>query len=259
MRVPILMYHRVGDAHNAWEQKYCVSPERFRRHMQRLARDGWRAISLTHFFDWLEARAPLPERPFLLTFDDGFLGIHTHAAEVLTQLRWPAAVFLVSALTGQTDLWGARHNPSGATYPLLDASQINELAACGFDFQSHTRSHADLPTLDDAELRRELQDSRLELASLLGKPVDYLAYPYGHLDARVIDFTRDAGYRAAFSVQPGFNRPDVDRYRLRRLDVFGTDTATQLARKMRLGTNDGSLANGLRYQISRVRARLGLQ
>jgi peptidoglycan/xylan/chitin deacetylase (PgdA/CDA1 family) len=86
--------------------------------------------------------------------------------------------------------------------------------------------------------------------------VDFLAYPYGHYDDRVLNAARAAGYRAAFSVQPGFNRRDVDRFRLRRLDVFGTDTARALVRKITLGSNDGSLGNWLGYGANRLLARL---
>jgi peptidoglycan/xylan/chitin deacetylase (PgdA/CDA1 family) len=258
VRVPILMYHRVGDAHNDWERKYCVSPQRFSDHMRTLSSAGWRAVSIEDFFAWLDGRAELPDRSFLLTFDDGFLGVHEHAAPVLAELGWPATVFLVSQLIGQRDAWCETHNPSGVTYPLMDVSHIRELRSQGFSFHSHTRNHADLPTLDDRLLNEQLAGAREDLQALLGAEVTYLAYPYGHYDDRVLQAAQAAGYRAAFSVQPGFNRRDIDRFRLRRLDVFGTDSAAALRRKITLGSNDGSLGHNLRYGANRVLARLGL-
>lgn len=257
-RIPVLMYHRVGEAHNDWERKYCVSPQRFADHMRTLARAGWRAVSIEDFFAWLDGRAELPGQSFLLTFDDGFLGVHEHAAPVLTALGWPATVFLVSQLIGQRDDWCEAHNPSGVTYPLMDASHIRELRGQGFSFHSHTRNHADLPTLDDSQLHDQLAGSRIDLQALLGEETAYLAYPYGHYDDRVLKAAHAAGYQAAFSVQPGFNRRDIDRFRLRRLDVFGTDSAAALRRKITLGSNDGSLGHSLRYGASRVLSRLGL-
>ena len=257
-RIPVLMYHRVGQAHNDWERKYCVSPARFSEHMHTLARAGWHAVALESFFAWLKGEITLPEKAFLLTFDDGFLGVHEHAAPVLATLRWPTAVFLVTRSIGRRDDWCEAHNPGGATYPLMDAHHIRELRAQGFSFQSHTRTHADLPTLDDRILRDELVGARNDLQDLLGEAVDYLAYPYGRHDERVLRAAREAGYRAAFSVQPGFNRRDVDRFRLRRLDVFGTDSASALRRKTTLGSNDGSLAHAAAYAASRVMARVGL-
>lgn len=257
VRVPVLMYHRVGEAHNDWERKYCVSPQRFSNHMRTLTRAGWRAVSIEDFFAWLDGRAELPEQSFLLTFDDGFLGVHEHAAPVLTALGWPATVFLVSQLIGQRDAWCEAHNPSGVTYPLMNASHIHELRGQGFSFHSHTRSHADLPTLGDQQLHDQLAGARADLQALLGEAVPYLAYPYGHYDDRVLQAAQAAGYLAAFSVQPGFNRRNVDRFRLRRLDVFGTDSAVALRRKITLGSNDGSLGHSMRYGANRVLARLG--
>lgn len=251
------MYHRVGDAHNEWERKYCVSPQRFSAHMHTLARTGWQPVTIDAFFAWLDGSIELPEQSFLLTFDDGFLGVYEHAAPVLAKLGWSATVFLVSQLIGKRDAWCEAHNPSGVTYPLMDVTHIRELRAKGFSFHSHTRNHADLPTLDDNVLHEQLAGARADLQTLLGDAVDYLAYPYGRYDDRVLHAAQAAGYRAAFSVQPGFNRRDVDRFRLRRLDVFGTDSAAALRRKITLGSNDGSLSHSLRYASSRLLARLG--
>ncbi len=257
-RVPVLMYHRIGDAHNAWESKYCVSPDRFADHMRTLGERGMNACPIDDFVAWMTGEQSLPKGSFLLTFDDGFLGVYEHAAPVLRELRWPAAVFLVSALIGEQDHWCKTHNPSGETYPLMTAGQIRELREQGFSFHSHTRTHASLPTLDDATLTDQLSGARQDLQALLGESVDYLAYPYGHYDDRVLRAAREAGYRAAFSVQPGFNRRNIDQFRVRRLDVFGTDTARALVRKIALGSNDGSLGNWLRYGVNRLIAKLGI-
>ena len=255
-RIPILMYHRVGEANNDWERKYCVSPARFARHLHALAETGWRAVALTSFFAWLDGSTTLPEKSYVLTFDDGFLGVYDHAAPVLTALRWPSTVFLVTGLLGKRDEWSAAENPAGATYPLMDARHIHELRAQGFSFQSHTRTHPDLRALDDATLLDQLAGARSDLQDLIGEEVDSLAYPYGRYDERVLRAAEQAGYRAAFSVQPGFNRRGVDRYRLRRLDVFGTDSPAALRRKITLGSNDGSPAKVVAYAASRILARV---
>jgi peptidoglycan/xylan/chitin deacetylase (PgdA/CDA1 family) len=175
---------------------------------------------------------------------------------VLQGLGWPFTVFLVSGLVGQQDHWTRNSNPDGVAYPLLDAAEIRDMQRAGVAFHSHTRTHASLPTLDDERLAAELDGSRADLQALLGTPVDLLAYPFGHVDERVARAAKQAGYRAAFSTQPGFNRRDVDRHRIRRIDVYGTDTPARLLRKMKLGTNDGSVANLARYYWGRARSRL---
>lgn len=255
-RVPVLMYHRVGHAGNAWEARYCISPGNFAAHMQALAGKGYRAVGIDELVNWLEGGPPLPEGAIVITFDDGFRGVREHAMPVLERLAWPFTVFLVSDLIGQEDRWTRATNPAGVTHPLLDADEIHDMQRRGVAFHSHTRSHASLPTLDDAGLADQLAGSRTVLAELLGHEVPYLAYPFGHLDERVEAATRAAGYRAAFSCQPGFNRRDVNRFRIRRIDVFGTDTPAVLLRKVKLGSNDGSLKHAARYYLDRLQARL---
>lgn len=255
-RVPVLMYHRVGEARNAWEARYCISPNGFAAHMRALAKKGYRAVGIDALVDWLEGGPPLPEGAILVTFDDGFRGVREHALPVLEAMGWPFTVFLVSDLIGQEDHWTRASNPDGVTHPLLDANEIRDMQRRGVAFHSHTRSHASLPTLDDATLADQLAGSRAALAELLGHDVPYLAYPFGHVDERVESATRAAGYRAAFSCQSGFNRRDVNRMRIRRIDVFGTDTPAMLLRKVRLGSNDGSLGHAARYYLDRLKARL---
>lgn len=254
--VPVLMYHRVGQANNAWEARYCIAPTAFAAHMRALAGKGYHAVGIDALVDWLEGGPPLPEGALVITFDDGFRGVREHALPVLEALGWPFTVFLVSDLIGQEDHWTRASNPDGVTHPLLDADEIRDMQRRGVSFHSHTRSHASLPTLDDDQLMDQLAGSRAALSALLGHEVPYLAYPFGHLDERVEAAARTAGYRAAFSTQPGFNRRDVNRLRIRRLDIFGTDTPAMLLRKVKLGSNDGSLAHATRYYLDRLADRL---
>lgn len=256
-RIVVLMYHRIGTANNAWERKYCVSPQRFAEHMRKLAGLGMRAVDIKAFVAWLDGKAELPDGSFLLTFDDGFRGVHEHALPVLEQLQWPATVFLVTGLIGQQDDWTKSHNPAGVTYPLLSAAEILDMSRRGFSFHSHTCDHADLTAVDDANLSDQLTRSRSALRESFGFESDFLAYPFGHVDERVEQAAVTAGFKAAFSTQPGFNRRDVNRFRIRRLDIFGTDTPQMLSRKIRFGTNDGTLFHAAAYYWNRFASRLG--
>lgn len=255
-RISVLMYHRVGDSHNDWEARYAIPPGQFAAHMHALADKGYRAIAIDTLIDWLEGGSDLSDRDILITFDDGFRGVYDHALPLLEDLGWPFTVFLVSDLIGKQDIWTRAENPDGNTYPLLNEDEIRDMQRRGVSFHSHTRSHADLPTLNDAQLADQLSGSREALTALLGKEVRYIAYPFGHLDDRVEHAAREAGYRAAFSTQPGFNRRDANRFRIRRIDVYGTDTSAMLLRKIKIGSNDGGIGHTARYYLNRVKERL---
>lgn len=255
-RIPVLMYHRIGHASNPWEQKLCVSPENFRGHMHKLASKGFTACSIDDFFHWLDGNTELPGKSVLITFDDGYSGVYQHAFPVLQKLNWTATTFLVSGLLGEQDAWCRDENPSGQSHPLMSPGEIRTMHAEGFSFHSHSRNHADLTQLDRETLENELRGSREDLESLLDIRVPYIAYPYGRHNDNVINAVKQAGYSAGFCVKPGFNRHDVDRFAIRRMDIYGTDTPTQLLRKATYGINKGTWRESLKYYAKQVWRKL---
>lgn len=256
-RVPVLMYHRVESVIRPSERRYAVTAAQFAGQLDWLAAHGWQPCTLAAFMAWYLDGASLPDRSVLITFDDGFAGLHTHVLPQLARRRWPATVFLVSALTGGHEGWLAREQQAAGTpHALLSAAQIAEMASAGFEFHSHSRHHARLTELDDPHLADEVAGSRAELQQLLGTPVEAIAYPYGGVDERVRQAVQRAGYRLGFSVDPGFNRAAGPALAVRRLDITGFDTPARFGRKLSLGTNDGSLAYQLRYVGRRLAARL---
>lgn len=257
-RIPVLMYHRIGDIQNDSERKYCVSPVNFAAHLHALATKGYKPCTIDEFMQWRRSEIDLPENTLLITFDDGFLGVCEYGLPALSTYGWPAVMFLVSGLLGKNDIWCQGHNPSKASYSLVGEKEVGLLRDNNFALFSHTRTHADLTQLNDAELLNELSGSRQDLEDLLGVPVPYLAYPYGRYNNRVVEMVKKSGYSAAFSVQPGFNRRDVDPYRIRRIDVFGTDGPIQLLRKIKYGSNDGSWRQSIGYYSKRLRHAMGL-
>lgn len=254
VRVPVLMYHRVGQPDHAADL-YCVTPERFAAQMKALAKAGYQAVLMDDFAAWRRGLRPLPEGAFVLTFDDGFAGVCTDAAPVLKGLGWPATVFLVGNKIGQQSDWQVTTDYPMAPHPLLDARQIQALAAQDFSFQSHSLLHHDLTTLEEAALATDLQQARARIAEVTGVVPAYLAYPYGRHDQKVTAAAARAGHELGFTVESGFNRRDGDPYKIRRLDVFGTDTPRMLLRKLRLGTNDGRFSQLMQYYLQRALRR----
>lgn len=256
-RLPALMYHRVGGAETSAERRYCVSPTRFRDHMHALRDAGYQAISLSSFVAWSRGESSLPGRSLLITFDDGFMGVHDDAAPLVESLGWPATMFLVSSLIGSTDAWDTNEaQPRRRSYPLLGWPEIHAMRQGGWSFGSHSRTHADLPTLPDEQLEDQLRGSKAELEAGLEQAVDTLAYPYGRFDSRIAQAAAAAGYTMAFSTRSGFNHPGQDPFAVRRIDVAGTDTARDLLRKVQLGMNDVSMASLARYYATRLLQRL---
>lgn len=257
-RVPVLMYHRVDVNMALKERTCCVSPRLFSYHLHWLADQGYVPCKISEFDRWFRGEGGLPARSVLITFDDGFAGLLRHALPLLAKRNWPATVFLVSGLIGQHDQWTTREFGAAGANALLDRSQIAEMVRHGIEFHSHSRMHSDLTQLDDAALEAEVRGSRVDLQQLLGTAVDYFAYPFGRFDHRVRAAVQAAGYRLAFSVNPGFNRPCSERLAVRRLDITGSVSRARFGRMVSMGTNDGSFAHHVRYLGRRALSRIGL-
>lgn len=218
MAVPILMYHVISKAPpGVANAELWVDKDVFADEMRALQAAGYTAITLQQAWDGWRHGGPLPRKPVVLTFDDGYLSHYTHAKPVLRRLGWPGVLYLTTKSIG----------PGGLT-----VKQVRGLIKAGWEIDSHTLTHADLTALDDAALARELEDSRAELRRRFGVPVHFFAYPAGRNDARVREATRAAGYLAATTVEEGVARGADDPFALKRVRVNATDTAESLLRRL---------------------------
>jgi peptidoglycan/xylan/chitin deacetylase (PgdA/CDA1 family) len=217
MPIPILMYHVIAKAPPGVTNAHLwVDRDVFAEQMRALHDAGYTAITLQQAWDGWKHGGPLPRKPLVLSFDDGYLSHYTHAKPVLRALGWPGVLYLTIKAIG----------PGGLTQ-----RQLRALLKAGWELDSHTLTHPDLTTLDDAALAHELTGSRRELQRRFGVPANFFAYPTGRHDARVRAAAQAAGYRAATTVVPGVATGRDDAFALPRVRVDATDTAeTLLAR-----------------------------
>lgn len=143
------MYHAIADppADAAWPHLY-VSPAELRAQLAWLDRHGFTAVTLSDVWRNWHHRGRLPERPVVLTFDDGYRSVAVEALPLLQARGWPAVLNLKVGNIGRDGL-SERH--------------VGKLLAAGWDLAAHTLTHPDLRTLDDAALEREVAGSRSEL------------------------------------------------------------------------------------------------
>lgn len=214
-----LAYHGLADVPLARDESRLFSrPSDLRRQVRALRRWGYTLVSFGDL-----ARLAADGRAAghaALTFDDGLAdNLHT-LVPVLRELEAPASVFVVSGWLGQ------QHPDSSSPARLLTADELVELAAAGIEIGAHTASHSDLVNLSDREALRELKESKEQLESILGKPVDLVAYPYGSANEATVAACRAAGYRAACLTES--NGSWDDPYRLPREAMGNRDTVPGL-------------------------------
>ncbi len=232
-RVPILLYHLIQRSGPVADPSMAVPQRRFDEQLAWLSEAGFQALTLSRVVDYVRGGRAVPPRSFALTFDDGFLSTYRLARPVLVRLGMPAAVFLVSNLLGKQGEW-MHDEPSGPQL-LMNADQVLVMRDEGFEFGSHGCTHTRMTRLDASTLTAELVRSREQLSRLLEREVETVAYPHGATDARVVRAARRAGYTSGLSVTAGWNHPQTDLMRLRRIVVTAHDTGASLLMKMILG------------------------
>jgi heparosan-N-sulfate-glucuronate 5-epimerase len=215
----VLCYHAVSDD---WRAALAVSPERFRAQLAHLAGRGYRGVT---FAEALGGRGG--GRRVAITFDDGYRSVSQLARPILESYGMPATVFVPTDHIGSErpmgwpgiDRWHG--GPHEAELTPMSWEEAHELVGLGWEIGSHSCSHPQLTTLDDARLRAELEDSRAECERRLGRPCESLAYPYGDVDDRVMEAAMAAGYSAAAAVTALVGPPSP--YRWPRVGVYQVD------------------------------------
>lgn len=197
----VLAYHSIHAVEPGIDAPDVIaSPQALERDVRTLLDAGYRFLTADDLVTETGGGQPAG-RTALVTFDDGWLDGLTVAAPMLSRLGVRATFFLCPGL------WGNHDPRMGEAGHVLTAEDARGLAAAGMDLGAHSMTHPDLRTLGDAELQRELADSRAAVEALTGRPCRSLAYPFGLHDARVQRAVADGGFDLAFTYEPGPWRP----------------------------------------------------
>jgi peptidoglycan/xylan/chitin deacetylase (PgdA/CDA1 family) len=220
------MYHSVSAAPSPSTRGLSVTPSAFAGQLALLAERGLTPVTTAALAaHWRTAgRTPLPARPVLITFDDGYEGVHRHALPVLAEHGFVATLFVTTGW-----LRGA-YDTGGGLDTMLDWSQVRELAGWGVEIGGHSHTHPQLDQLDDARLWAELTRCTDIVTGELGRAPASFAYPYGYSSRRVRHAVRRAGYRQAVAVGNALCRRGQGPYALRRLTVRRATGIEEFAR-----------------------------
>jgi peptidoglycan/xylan/chitin deacetylase (PgdA/CDA1 family) len=227
MKLTILMYHKVDELHRGVRHPgNYVPPTEFTHQLDALLAWGYRTVT---FGDWLDfregrGRSDMPEKPLIVTFDDGYTCFDEHAWPALRARGMGATVFLVAGQIGGTNAWESDE----ITLPLLDATRILALQSEGVQFGSHSVTHRPLARIPVDDAREELVQSREILGNLLGREVDVFAYPFSNQSDTVRKLAAEAGYRSAVRGKGRMNSRSTDPFGLRRIKVEPEATVTGL-------------------------------
>jgi peptidoglycan/xylan/chitin deacetylase (PgdA/CDA1 family) len=212
LRVPILMYHYVGNNPNPADRQrdtLSISPDKFEAQVKYLRDNGYTSISLDTLYAALKKQTSLPAKPVILTFDDGYIDFYVNAYPILKAYNISATVFVITGFVGQ---------PAYLTWP-----QIKEMSdSQSISIEAHTVHHSHLPSISDDAAVYELAESKKMLEQMLGIPVNFIAYPFGSTDERIMNIAKNVGFVGGVGTWPDKIQSEGAIYDLPRERINGS-------------------------------------
>lgn len=267
--VAVLAYHGIrGDDWRAGSMAFenlHLRSSTFADHCA-IVREACHPISLDAWRASLAGGPPLPDRPVLITFDDGYRSVATLAAPVLAALGLPAVVFACSGpIEHRSLLWFdalAAREGEAAVEPSKGLDHARWLAACGtpvtvadddpralmtpddtrglaahgIELGGHTVWHSVLARSDAAEQHAAIARNREALERWSGQPVRAFAYPNGRpridYDDRTVAIVRESGFDFGFTTRGAFATPGEPRFEHSRFMMLSAVTGAELAHRL---------------------------
>ncbi|WP_025183837.1 polysaccharide deacetylase family protein [Leptospira kirschneri] len=204
--VPVLCYHHLAPQGGPMGG-YNLHPNLLEEQFKFLKAAGYQTVRLDQFYSYINGKKPsdFPDKPILLTFDDGSKTHWEVLVPLLKKYGFTASIFIYPSIIS-----------SGKKYYMTWDQLNNALDSGVLDLGSHTLYHPKLPTMSRALIRKQLLESKQILETKTGRKVIDLAYPFGLFDPRVIEEAKAIGYRMAFTVNPGKNLPGTPVYNIHR-------------------------------------------
>lgn len=213
--VPVLLYHSVSPSRADGDDPWQVTLADFKQHMALVAASGRTPLTASGYARWLRGDTDLPQRPIVVTFDDGFSDFADAALPVLDDLGIAATLFVTTGWVGRPGM--------------LSPAALAELATVpSVELGAHSVSHPHVDVLGYERAAVEIGDCRRWLQDRIGSSVDSYAYPHGSHSARTRRLVVAAGYRSAYAVKNALSHAADDPFAVARYTVHAGTTRAQV-------------------------------
>jgi peptidoglycan/xylan/chitin deacetylase (PgdA/CDA1 family) len=225
VQIPILMYHYVSDpppGAGELRQDLSVSPQRFRAQLQYLREQGYESITLADLALALTRGTPLPLKPVILTFDDGYADAYTNAFPLLKEFGYSGTFFLMTKPIDENNV------------AYVSWTQVKEMHAAGMKFEPHSYNHPDMTGRGYEFLVFQILAPKEAIEARTGETCRFFGYPSGRYDQFVIDVLRSANFWGAVTTEQGATHTAGGLFALHRVRIRGSDDLATFARKLTL-------------------------
>lgn len=212
--LPVLMYHHISKDKSQWND-YVVSLEEFESDLEYLASHGWHSISVRELLAWYDGEFEMPEKPFMITFDDGFESTLAYAEPLLAEYGFCGVVAVIGSVCGDV-LKYEKHDPEFSNISWEEAAEMAERGV--IEVQCHTWDmHTSWPRCGCRKKRGESSEAyqaalRADLEQFLRESsahgvdlVPAIAYPFGAFSEETGEIALEEGFEVVFTCWERFN------------------------------------------------------
>ena len=207
----VLMYHSVNSKESR-SNDYVITPNAFEADLKYIKDNGYTTVTMVDIISFVEDCVPLPEKPIMITFDDGYYNNYLHVFPLLEKYESRVVLSIIGIESDKySELLEYHENYSHATWP-----QIKEMHASGLvEFQNHSYDMHKLDTprrgasINEGETvacyQESLKEDMTALQECYKEHLDYVpttyTYPFGRISEASYDVMEDMGFKASFDVQ----------------------------------------------------------
>ena len=243
IKLPIIMYHSVLKSKKS---KYIVTPEQLENDLKYIKEEGYTTITMTDLIEYVYKDKPLPEKPIMITFDDGYYNNLTYAAPLLKKYDMKAVISIVGKYTDDF----TRTNEANVNYGHLRWEDINLLINEGtIEFQNHSYNLHSTSGKRKGSMKKKgesleeytklLKEDIMKLQEEFNENTNYtpntFTYPFGAVSKDSVESIKELGFKASLSVSDKVNYITKDQdslYLLKRFNRSGTKSTESFFKKI---------------------------
>lgn len=236
--LPVIMYHHISKDRNQWND-YVVSLEEFESDLNYLASHGWHSIGVRELLAWYGGTFEMPEKPFMITFDDGFESTLAYAEPLLEEYGFCGVMAVIGSACEKFSEY-EEHDPEFSNLSWKEAAEMAKRGV--IEIQCHTWDmHVSWPRCGCRKKRGESVEAyrtalKADLERFVRESCEHgvdlvpaIAYPFGAFSEETGSIVYEEGFQVVFTCWERFNtliRGEEKPYQLGRFNrPHGPDSA----------------------------------
>lgn len=207
VRIPILMYHSISDSDP--NNTLLVPINQFEEQVKWLSEEGFTPMLLDDVVQAFDT-GKVPEKPVVITFDDGYADNYTDAYRILKQYNMKATFFIITEQI-DADSW------------YMNSNMLKEMSNNGMGIENHTSIHVEFTNISREDKISIIKDGMNELKESVGVESKFVCYPVGKYDDETIEVEKELGIKAAVTTEGGISSLSDGLYSLKRIRISPMD------------------------------------